>query len=201
MQLRVKPGTMFFYRCKLSLILHAFLRIQLQNGTLYPMPPPPCANRHSRAKSSENIDISVTTEFTITYLRIKNIDFYRKIYAQSWKKHRENAIFRGPKMQTTAEWNHFIQCPPPVRKIHDFVIFVVIYAVTAHPARICRYLLDYSPVHRFYIVKRLTTAALAILSSIKHFWFWHSFLSYARFGRFSWYLQCLRDQKTHRFYV
>ena len=91
-------------------------------------------------------------------------------------------------MHLTAEWHHFIQCHPPVRKFH---VFVGPCAVAARPVRICRYLLDYSSVHRFTIVKRLTTAAPEIFID-KTRWFWHSFFWYPRFGRSCRYLRRLR---------
>ena len=73
-------------------------------------------------------------------------------------------------MHLTAERHHFIQCHPLVRKYHVFVDFMRIYRVTAHPVRTCRYLLDYSSVHRFTIVERLTTAAPEIFMD-KTRWF------------------------------
>ena len=167
------------------------------------MPPPRVQIDVPVRKSNENVDISVTPDFTRTYLFAKihksqtrcdgNIEFYWDIYSRSWKT-LSISIFQNSKIDLTAEWHHFIQCHPPVRKFHVFPFFVRRYRVTAHPVRICRYLLDYSPVHRFSIVERLTTAAPQFFIDTTR-WFWHNLFWYPHLGRSSRYLRRWRAVK------
>jgi len=63
-----------------------------------------------------------------------------------------------------------------VRKSPVFVDSMRRGAVTAHPVRIYVYLLDYRTVHRFTIVKCLTTTAFEIFIDETH-WFLHIFVN------------------------